>query len=161
MAMTEPAQRVHPAALIPPPFLFAAAFVLGWLVQRRLHARPTDAVAEPLLILAIALAVAGAYLALGAVGLFASRGTTFLPYREPSAIVVSGPYRLSRNPMYLGLILLYLGLAVWTQIWWALAFLPLPLFVLTRYIIPLEEAQLRRRFGEEYAAYTTRVRRWL
>jgi protein-S-isoprenylcysteine O-methyltransferase Ste14 len=74
---------------------------------------------------------------------------------------MSGPYRISRNPMYLGLVLLYGGLACVFAIGWALPLLvPLILYTQVGTIVP-EERYLERSFGESYRAYRSRVRRWL
>jgi hypothetical protein len=76
-------------------------------------------------------------------------------------VVTEGPYRFSRNPMYVGLSLLYVGIALWTHALWALPLLPLVLWGLWRRVIRREERYLAAAFGADYAAYTRRVRRWL
>jgi hypothetical protein len=73
----------------------------------------------------------------------------------------SGPYRLTRNPMYLSLALLYAGIAILYQSIWALLLLFPVLFIIDRHVIVLEELYLERRFGSAYARYRTRVRRWI
>lgn len=107
------------------------------------------------------LALAALALALCCFVLFARRRTTILPGSQPSTLVVRGPYRLSRNPMYVSLVLSYIGLAGYLAVPWALVLLPLPWLALQRVLIPFEEARLRREFGASYEAYCQRVRRWL
>ena len=107
------------------------------------------------------LANAGLLLALWCFTLFAWRRTTILPGSAPARLVLRGPYRFSRNPIYLSLVLSYAGLALMLDLPWALLLLPLPLAVMQRVIIPFEERQLRLRFGPDYAAYAARTRRWL
>jgi protein-S-isoprenylcysteine O-methyltransferase Ste14 len=75
--------------------------------------------------------------------------------------VTSGPYRLSRNPGYLGLALVYAGIAILSGALWALATLGPTLIVVDRGVILPEERYLSRRFGEEYSCYRRRTRRWL
>ena len=93
--------------------------------------------------------------------LFAWRRTTFIPEGTPSRLVIQGPYRVSRNPMYVSLVLSYVGLAGVLLLPWALVLLPLPLLALQRVLIPFEEARLRAEFGRDYERYCQRVRRWL
>ena len=93
--------------------------------------------------------------------LFKKRGTPIDPYGRPTALVVTGPFRLSRSPMYLGLTTVLLGIAIYVgTLPWFLA--PLA-FALTMHVafIPREERNLERQFGQEYLDYKNRVRRWL
>jgi protein-S-isoprenylcysteine O-methyltransferase Ste14 len=87
--------------------------------------------------------------------------TGIMPLRPVRVLVTSGPYRFTRNPIYLGLTVAYLGLAVWLDQLWPLATLPLGLWVLKMTVIDVEESHLVTRFGEEYASYRRRVRRWI
>lgn len=94
-------------------------------------------------------------------GLFKKAETELIPFREVSALVTSGVYRFTRNPMYLGMALVLLGCAM--TVGAATAFLVPPLFMIiieVRYIRP-EESMLRGLFPSEYPAYCERVRRWL
>ena len=78
-----------------------------------------------------------------------------------TTLVTSGPYALTRNPMYVSLALLTTAFALFLNTWW-IVFLLIPvLLVVQRFVIVKEERYLRRRFGAEYEAYTRRVRRWL
>lgn len=104
---------------------------------------------------------AGGGLITWALGLFRRHGTTFEPFGRATALVVSGPYRLSRNPMYLGMVLVLTGLALLTGRW-PVALAPAGFYVtMDRVQIPAEEAALAASFGEPYRAYQRRVRRWL
>jgi protein-S-isoprenylcysteine O-methyltransferase Ste14 len=91
----------------------------------------------------------------------ASNRTSILPGGATSAILQSGPFRLSRNPLYVGLIALDVGLALLAGSWWALWSVPVGIAALTWGAIRLEERYLAGKFGAEYAAYRARVRRWL
>jgi len=94
--------------------------------------------------------------------LFRAEGTEVDPMSETNrALVVRGPYRLTRNPMYLGLVVAALGMAILVGSWPMLA-APLAVFATANFVhIPFEEAKMRRQFGEAYDAYARRVRRWL
>ncbi|WP_233243089.1 methyltransferase family protein [Thioclava sp. NG1] len=109
-------------------------------------------------LIAIALGLA---LMLVAVGQMLLRRTTFIPRRDPSDLVTSGVFALSRNPIYLGDALVLAGLAL---IWHApLGLLLVPVFMwfITRRYILGEEARIAAHFGETYTAYRARTRRWL
>src|SRR5205807_9714071 len=103
----------------------------------------------------------GTVLAGSAVLKFKDEGTTVRPDRAASTLVISGPYKITRNPMYLGLAFVYLGVAVADQSVWALILLAVVLTVIQRGAIEPEEAFLEKRFGVSYINYTEKVRRWL
>lgn len=151
----------HPAARIPPPLFFAASLALGFFLQRWLGLGLATPLPRPWRVVAILLLGTGILLALWAVGLFARHRTTIIPHGVSSALIIQGPYRFTRNPMYLSLSLAYLGLALWLQCWMALLFLSIPIWLLSRFIVPMEESQMRKRFGLAFDAYCNRVRRWL
>ena len=93
--------------------------------------------------------------------LFHRHKTGLLPGQATHAMIEEGPYRLSRNPLYVGLLALYLGLALLAPTFWGLVMFPAAvLLVLWGAILP-EERFLSERFGAPYDAYTRRVRRWL
>ena len=87
--------------------------------------------------------------------------TTPNPYRPTTTLVFSGPYRFSRNPMYIGLTLLYAGLMTYLQLPWGLIFLPVVIWLITIWVIVPEEKYLEQKFGAEYLNYKSTVRRWI
>ena len=87
---------------------------------------------------------------------------TPVPGNQPAtAIVHTGPYRFSRNPIYLAFFTLHLGLAIWVNSLWLVATLVATVAVIVRVVVPREEQYLTRRFGSEYLEYKASVRRWL
>lgn len=156
--MTTAATRGADVRVIPP-LLYVLPLVLTlgvhlW-IPLDIGARPTTAVAG--------IVVLGAGIALCGAGVTAVRRhhTTILPHHAVSTLVSSGPYRLSRNPMYTGLALAYLGTALLAGSWWPILVAPAILFAVHRLVIVREERYLAGTFGAEYAAYRARVRRWL
>lgn len=144
---------------IPPPFIYVAAFLLGLLVERWI---PTPSLPrDPARAAALVCVLVSLVMAFGALLLFWRHRTTPLPMRPSTTLVTGGPYRVSRNPMYLGLAFLYSAVALWFDHGWPLLFLPIAVFVIQTRVIVREERYLERRFGEEYSAYRRRVRRWL
>jgi protein-S-isoprenylcysteine O-methyltransferase Ste14 len=154
-----------PGVRFPPPLLFVAGFGVGLLSHREIPL--PIAGMEPgggyaiRYALGWVLVTAGALLALAAIAAFRRARTNILPNRPASALVVSGPYRFTRNPMYLGLTLLYLGGMFLANTWWPALLLPLVLAALYLAVIRREERYLAAEFGDAYAAYRARVRRWL
>lgn len=142
-----------------PPVWLAGFMVVAWVLDRGL---PLVEAFGPLYrVLGIVLMLA----ALGLIGWsawwFWRKKTTIEPHHTPSALIVEGPYRLSRNPIYLGLLALLTGYVLWLG---SLAPVILPFAfhrVLTRRFIEPEEEALRRLFGAEAHAYLERTRRWL
>lgn len=148
-----------PGVHLPPPLVFVAAFLVGVALE---WAVPLPGPPAPWGLTAGLLGIA-AFLALNppSVLLFRRAETSVVPFRPAAALVTSGPYRLTRNPMYLGFVFLYLGLALWLGVLWALVLLPVAVAVVDRMVIAPEERYLERAFGEEYRRYRARVRRWL
>ena len=143
-----------------PPLLFLGALLLGLIADRLLPLRfPGTGLVHW---------IAGGALILIGLAFFAagirnfSRGRTPVPTNEPTrALVTTGIHGWTRNPIYLGMFLLYGGIGVAVQSPWSLI-LALPLAILIRYgVVAREEAYLERRFGDAYRDYKTRVRRWL
>lgn len=145
--------RVHP------PILFAVAFAAGWGLER-LHPMPLGIAAGPRWTAAGALIGAGLLLALWAVLLF-RRARTGIPVHHPvTQLVTHGPYRWSRNPIYLGLVLAHVGAAIGLDMAWPVVLLPPAVVALHVLVIRREEALLQRLFGAAYRDYAARVRRW-
>jgi protein-S-isoprenylcysteine O-methyltransferase Ste14 len=145
-----------------PPAIFAVGIAAGFLIQ---WVRPVALVgpswASPVRWLGAALITGWLALAIWAIRTFRGVGTTPNPTRPTTALALGGPYRFTRNPMYLGLALLQAGTAAVGNTIWPLVFLPPVLWVVWRAVIRLEERYLEEKFGAEYAAYKGRVRRWL
>lgn len=152
------AQRDVAGVVAPPPLIYAVPLAAGLLLGH--------IVALPIVQPRLAMPIGLAFVLLGgvlvpAVRAFRRAGTAPQPWRPSTALVVSGPYRFSRNPMYLGFTLLYAGIAIWANTTWPFLLLPLVLVTMVRGVIEREEAYLERRFGAAYLDYKARVRRWL
>ena len=153
------AQDVAKLGLVRPPLVYLISLVLGTVIQ----------LAKPLPFLPRTPAVSlGAPLVFAAVVLFGYSVSTFravgtpVPARKPTtAIVRTGPYRMSRNPIYLSFSLLQLGIAIWANSVWLLATLSAAVVLIHYFVIPREEQYLERKFGAQYLDYKASVRRWL
>jgi protein-S-isoprenylcysteine O-methyltransferase Ste14 len=144
-----------------PPAIYLAAVLIGFLLQRvvPLQApaswRPFEHGAG------IVLIVVGFVTNVSAIAVFRLSGTTPNPMKPVRAFVVRGPYRFTRNPMYLGLTVLCSGIGLTTDALWVTVLAFVAAVVTKRIVIDKEEPYLTRQFGSEYQAYTERVRRWL
>jgi protein-S-isoprenylcysteine O-methyltransferase Ste14 len=151
-----------PGVHFPPPFVFVAAFLIGMALDRSGVELRFGAGGRPALPVAGWLLIAlGLGVMLWAMSTFRRARTSVLPFRPATAMVTGGPYRFSRNPMYLGLTLVYVGLSFLTRMAWPLVMLPLGLWALTALVIRREERYLGAAFGAAYADYRKRVRRWI
>jgi protein-S-isoprenylcysteine O-methyltransferase Ste14 len=144
--------------LAPPPLIYLVPLALGLLLHRRYPFEVPGRTVTTVLGLGCILAAA---IVLPALLAFRRAATRPEPWRPATALVTEGPYRFSRNPMYLGFTLLYLGIALLFGSLWPLLFLPLVLWVMHFGVIVREEAYLERRFGDGYREYRRRVNRWL
>lgn len=152
-------EKDNPGVIARPPLLFAGFLVVGllleWVWPAAIFPGDWQYVVGGALVL-----VAGALLASG-ISRFRRAGTNVPTYRPTTALVTEGPYRYSRNPIYISLFLLYAGIGVMVDGAWILVLI-LPLFLLMRYgVVAREERYLERKFGEAYLGYKARVRRWL
>ena len=145
--------------MLPPPVIFAIVLLISYGLQR---GRPDESLPEPLrLYLALGLAVVAIALAGLCVRAFWRQKTSVDPYKPVTALVVTGPFQFSRNPMYIALTLLYLGVAVYFGLVWAILLLPFALGAVHFGVIVREESYLEKKFGQEYLDYKSRVRRWI
>ena len=143
---------------IMPPAYFGGALALMLLLHFLLSG-PTW-LGLPWGYVGIPLIGAGATLAVVGSRLFEKRGTTIKPFEESSVLVLEGPFRYSRNPMYLGMVLILLGLALLLGTLTPVLVVPVFVVLLRLRFIHAEEAALERTFGQEYRDYRSRVRRW-
>ncbi len=143
---------------VPPPIVYAVPLVVGLLIHRwrPIPILPGD-LAAPVGIGAVLLGI----VVLPAARSFWRAKTSPKPWKPTTALVTDGPYRFTRNPMYLGFTLLYLAVSGWINSAWPVFFLPLVLVVMQRAVIAREEVYLESLFGDDYRAYRRRVRRWL
>jgi protein-S-isoprenylcysteine O-methyltransferase Ste14 len=157
--MADREQKETAGIPFPPPIVYLLGFLIGVGLELLF---PIDSPPTWLRILGGVLGV-GAFVLLdvGAFRRFLRAGTPAIPFKPTTALVTSGPYRVTRNPMYVGMAVLHAGLAFAFGVIWALAVLPAVIFVIDRLVIAREEPYLERLFGEQYLAYKRRVRRWI
>lgn len=145
--------------MLRPPFVYLFAIVAAVALDfmQPLRFLPNELGA----LIGIPIVVAALVLFLLSVRRFKAAGTPVPGNRPTTAIVRSGPYRWSRNPIYLAFSVLQLGIACWLNSLWVLGTLAAVFGLMTWVVIPREERYLERKFGAEYLEYKANVRRWL
>jgi protein-S-isoprenylcysteine O-methyltransferase Ste14 len=145
--------------IAPPPLIYLGALGVGFGLDAVIGTgRLPSTVTVPI---GAASIIAGVGLLGSFVQAFGRARTPVDPYTPSKAIVTDGPYRLTRNPGYLGMALTYAGIAIVSNAPWALVPLPVAIAVIDRGVIAREERYLERRFGTPYMDYKHRVRRWI
>ncbi|HVB31455.1 MAG TPA: isoprenylcysteine carboxylmethyltransferase family protein [Gemmatimonadaceae bacterium] len=143
----------------PPPLIFLLAFAAGWGLQRL---RPMTLLPrDEARVAALVLVVAWVGLTAWTLTCFRRHHTSVVPVKPTTALIVKGPFRITRNPLYLGMLMLYAGVALWFDALWPFVLLLPLVLVIQQYAIRREERYLARTFGDAYRAYTGRVRRWI
>lgn len=163
---TENGQRIpHAGVNFPPPLYFMLGFLAGWLLHRLvpLHIPGANGIGGIVGMRAVGwlLIAPGVALLVWAQITFRRHRTTVIPNRPATAMVTDGPYNFTRNPMYVSFTLLYVGFALVTRMLWPIIVLPAVLLLLTVFVIQREERYLSDAYGEDYAAFSAKVRRWV
>jgi protein-S-isoprenylcysteine O-methyltransferase Ste14 len=151
-----------PGVYVPPPLVYIACFVLSYLLQGYFTIRAAFFFhSKAANITGIIIIICALMLSIPALRQFFKTKNTIVLIKPANSLQTTGIYSLTRNPMYLSLLLMYLGMAFIFGNWWTLFLIPLLIILITYRIILPEERYLGRAFGEEYAAYKTKVRRWI
>jgi len=149
----------NPGVIAPPPLIYAGTLAVGLLLNR-LHPVPFLP-RGPWRVLGLPLAFTGLLIGLQGYREMGRAGTNVDPYKPSTTIVEAGPYRYTRNPLYLGMTLIYTGITTRANALPAALLLPIVLAVVRYGVIDREERYLERKFGDEYRHYKARVRRWV
>lgn len=145
--------------IAPPPLIFLSGLFAGGAAD---YFYPLPILFRPLsMIIGLPLLAIGLVIIVSSVVRFKRANTNPEPWKPTTAIVANGIYRYTRNPMYVGMTLIYLGVTFAINSIWFLPFLIVVLMAIHYGVILREEAYLERKFGEEYSNYKTQVRRWI
>jgi protein-S-isoprenylcysteine O-methyltransferase Ste14 len=154
-------KKDNPGIFIPPPLIYAAIFFLSILMQKIIPINNSFFDSRNATIAGIVLIVIALLFILPALIKFVQSKNTLVTIKSATSLQTKGIYSLTRNPMYMGLLILYSGIAMLEGNWWAFIFIPLIIIIVQSYVIRGEENYLQRAFGEEYNAYRKKVRRWI
>ncbi len=156
--MTENSHK-HANVIAPPPLIYAVSLLIGlllhWIYPRSFLSRTVGRIVGPLLM------ATGFLIGLAAALTMRRAHTSLRPDTPTTAIVDTGPFRYTRNPIYLAFTLMYTGIACFVNALWPILILPFVLVVVQRGVIEREEQYLTHKFGAVYTEYKTQVRRWL
>lgn len=155
---TQPRKGGPNPGLLRPPLIFLLAILLGIAINQAWPVKFLPSIVRWLGPLVAACAVVLFLLSYRA---FRAAGTSVQGSKRTAAIVRTGPYRFSRNPIYLAFILFVLGLSVWGNNLWLLVKLVPAIAIIALVVVPREERFLKQHFNERYSSYQAAVRRWL
>ncbi len=151
----------NPGVKIPPPLLYAAFFVAAVFIQKAVPLDVSFFETSIAKITGVFLIFLSIIISISSLRQFFISKNTIITIKPASSLQTTGLYRFTRNPMYLSLLFLYLGLTCFLGNWYNLILLPILVLIIQQYVIMREEKYLLRRFGGQYADYQNRVRRWL
>lgn len=157
--MSERADQLNINRNVHPPIVALMFIVIAYFLGRFV---PLPFVAPMILRnIGLILTFVGFLLGIGAFLEFRKARTTLDPHGSAKQLVTSGIYRFTRNPIYLGFLLMVIGLPLNSGLYWGIVMAPLYVIMMNRLVIEREEAYLEKRFRDVYSSYTSRIRRWL
>ena len=157
--MAKELDRPNISPMVHPPVVALMFIVIAYFLGRFV---PLPFSAPPILrYIGLAMTFVGFLLGVGAFVEFRKARTTLDPHGSAKQLVTSGIYRFTRNPIYLGFLLMVIGLPLNSGLYWGIVLAPFYVLMMNRLIIQHEERYLDEKFGKAYAGYTSRVRRWL
>lgn len=149
------------AVRIAPPLIYLAGVIIGVVLHAFVVSLPIGLPTAIQIAAGVTAAVAGLVLMGGAIGLFRRTGQDPKPWESTPEIISTGVYRITRNPMYVGMGLLQIAIGFGLANWWIIIFVPVVLAVVHATAVRHEEIYLQGKFGDVYTRYKATVRRWL
>jgi len=150
-----------PGVYIPPPLFYVFTFLLAIFIQKRIPISIALFHSLYAKILGVIFIVFALFFLVRSLRQFFLSKNTVILIRPASSLQTTGIYAITRNPMYVGLVILYLAIACFVGNWWNVILLPLLLLLIQEYVIKREEKYLTVEFGLEYENYKTKTPRWL
>ncbi len=150
-----------PGVYIPPPLIYALIFLAAVFIQKKISLDDSFFHLQIAKIAGALFLIASLFFMVRSLRQFFISKNTLIPIKPASSLQTNGIYKITRNPMYVSLALVYLGISCFVGNWWNIILFPLLLLIVQEYIIKREEKYLLRRFGKDYVVYKTKVRRWL
>jgi protein-S-isoprenylcysteine O-methyltransferase Ste14 len=154
-------KKDHPGIYLPPPVIYIGTFLAALLLQKLIPFNKEFFHTTTSKLFGAVIIFIGLGFSFQALRQFFKTKNSLVTIKPANSLQTTGIYSVSRNPMYVSLLLLYTGLSFIIGNWWNLILLPVLFVVVQEYVIKHEEKYLDRRFGEQYFDYKTKVRRWL
>ena len=155
------AKKDHPGVYPPPPLFYVLIFLSSILLQNQFPFSIALFDTTLFLILGVVFISMGIIILLPALIKFFKTKNTLITIKPANSLQTLGIYSISRNPMYIGLLSIYIGIAFFKGNYWTFMLIPIMIFVVTYFVILKEEKYLDRAFGVDYKAYRQKVRRWI
>jgi protein-S-isoprenylcysteine O-methyltransferase Ste14 len=149
-----------PGVYIPPPLFYILIFIVAVLIQKQIPIADTLFQSLTLKVVGMFLIIISLFFSARSLGQFIRSKNTVITIKPATILQTSGIYRISRNPMYVGVTIMYLGITCIIGNWWNIILLPLLILILQEYVIKHEEKYLAYEFGQQYEEYRRNVRRW-
>ena len=153
-------KKDSPGVYVPPPLFYVLTFLVAVFIQKRIPIDDALFRYTPTKIIGIVFLISALFFLVRSLRQFLQSKNTLITAKPASSLQTNGIYNITRNPMYLGLAIVYLGITCLIGNWWNIILFPFLLFIVQEYIIKHEEQYLERRFGKEYLDYKTKVRKW-
>ena len=150
-----------PGVYIPPPLLYVLTFLAAVLIQKKIPIADTWFHRQSIKAAGFILLVAALFFLFRSLRQFFKTKNTVVLIKPASSLQTTGIYSITRNPMYLGLAIVYLAISCFIGNWWNIILFPVLILIVQEYIIKREEKYLEIEFGEQYDEYKRKVRRWL
>lgn len=154
-------KKDNPGVYIPPPLFYVLTFFVAVFIQSKFPINDSSFHLQAIKILGIVFIVISLFFLIRSLRQFFQTKNSLMTIRPAFSLQINGIYNITRNPMYVGLAIVYLGITCFIGNWWNVILFPVLLLFVQEYIIKHEEKYLERRFGQEYLNYKYKVRRWL
>lgn len=154
-------KKDSPGVYIPPPLFYVFTFIIAIIIQRKFPIDNSLFQQQWLKISGIVFLVISLFFLVRSLRQFFKTKNTLILIKPATSLQTNGIYGLTRNPMYVSLAIVYLGLSCLIGNWWNFILFPVLLFIVQEYIIKSEERYLEREFKQEFADYKSKVSRWL
>jgi protein-S-isoprenylcysteine O-methyltransferase Ste14 len=150
-----------PGVYIPPPLIYIITFLAAIFIQKIIPINNQIFHSKLIKYLGVVLIITALFFLIRSLMQFFLTKNTVILIKPATSLQTTGIYGITRNPMYVGLLLIYLGITCFIGNWWNIILLPLLIFTIQEYVIKKEERYLKIEFDEEYEKYKASVRRWL
>jgi protein-S-isoprenylcysteine O-methyltransferase Ste14 len=154
-------KKDHPGVYIPPPLFYVVTFLLARYIQTKITINDAMLHVPITKIAGVVCLGLACFFLFGALRVFYVSKNALVPIKPALSLQTGSVYRVTRNPMYLALLLVYLGTTCFIGNWWHIIFSPILLVIIQQYVIRREEQYLERAFGSHYLDYRVKVRRWI
>jgi protein-S-isoprenylcysteine O-methyltransferase Ste14 len=150
-----------PGVYIPPPLFYIIIFIVSVLIQKQIPIADSLFHTVTLKVVGLFFIIISLFFSARSLRQFIRSKNTLILIKPATTLQTTGIYEISRNPMYMGLIIIYLGITCFIGNWWNIILLPLLIVIIQEYVIKHEEKYLHLEFGQQYEEYKKKVRRWL